>query len=277
MTVVLVHGALETDRLWDRMLPLLETDCIALRLPGHAAPRPAGFAATKDAYAEWLTGAIRQVAGPVDAVGHGWGALLVLRTVTALQVPVRSWVVDNASAFHPDFAVRDLERIWQTPDAGERWMSAARGAPPTSPGGAAGRLALLGVPSLQAAIMGAALDDTMSACVLDLARSAIPNARSGWPLPVGPASGPASWSWPALTRSTRTASPRRSPSIWEPSGDGSTVSGTTGWRRPRSVPLLFSANSGPRWSRNSAAPQPAGPGRPGTGCPASRTRGAGGC
>ncbi len=189
MTVVLVHGALETDRLWDRMLPLLETDCVAVRLPGHAAPRPAGFAATKEAYAEWLTGAIGQVAGPVDVVGHGWGALLVLRTVTALQVRVRSWAVDNASAFHPDFAVRDLERIWQTPDAGERWMSAVRGAPPTSPGGAAGRLALLGVPSRQAAVIGAALDDTMSACVLDLARSAIPNARSGWPPPAGPASG----------------------------------------------------------------------------------------
>lgn len=189
MTVVLVHGALETDRLWDRMLPLLETDCVALRLPGHAAPRPEGFAATKDAYAEWLAGVIRQAAGPVDVVGHGWGALLVLRAVTALRVPVRSWTVDNASAFHPDFAVCDPERIWQTPDAGERWMSAVCGARATSPGGASGRLALLGVPSVQAAAMGAALDDTMSACVLDLARSAVPNVRSGWPPPVGPASG----------------------------------------------------------------------------------------
>jgi pimeloyl-ACP methyl ester carboxylesterase len=189
MTVVLVHGALETDRLWDRMLPLLETDCVTLRLPGHAAPRPERFAATKDACAEWLTESIRQVAGPVDVVGHGWGALLVLRAVTALKAPVRSWAVDNAGAFHPDFVVCDPERIWQTPGTGERWMSAVRSAPPTSPGGAAGRLALLGVPSIQAAVMGSALDDTMSACVLDLARSAIPNVRSGWSQPTRPASG----------------------------------------------------------------------------------------
>ncbi len=83
----------------------------------------------------------------------------------------------------------DRERTWQTPGAGERWMSAVRAAPPASPGGAAGRLALLGVPSPQAAAIGAALDDTMSRCVLDLARSAIPNARSGWPVPAGPATG----------------------------------------------------------------------------------------
>jgi len=54
-------------------------------------------------------------------------------------------------------------------------MSTVRLAPPASPGGAAGRLALLGVPSAQAAAMGAALDEVMSGCVLELARSAIPN------------------------------------------------------------------------------------------------------
>jgi pimeloyl-ACP methyl ester carboxylesterase len=189
MTVVFVHGALETSRLWDRLLPLLDADSIALRLPGHAAPRPDGFPADKDAYAQWLAADIGQVPGPVDLVGHGWGALLVLRAVTALDVPVRSWVVDGASAFHPDFAVGDMERTWQTPGAGERWMSAVRAAPAVSPDGAVGRLALLGVPRPQAEAMGAALDDTMSRCVLDLARSAIPNARVGWPAPPGPARG----------------------------------------------------------------------------------------
>ncbi len=188
-TAVFVHGALETDRLWDRVLPLLDTESVALRLPGHAAPRPDGFPATKDAYAAWLAGCVRQVTGPVDLVGHGWGGLLVLHTVTSLELPVRSWVVDEAGAFHPDFAVSAVERTWQTPGAGERWMSAVRAAPPASPGGAAGRLALLGVPSPQAAAIGAALDDTMSRCVLDLARSAIPNARYGWPVPAGPATG----------------------------------------------------------------------------------------
>jgi pimeloyl-ACP methyl ester carboxylesterase len=189
MTVVFVHGALETGRLWDRLGPLLDTDSIALRLPGHAAPRPDGFSADKDAYSEWLAANISQVAGPVDLVGHGWGALLVLRAVTALKVPVRSWAVDGASAFHPDFAVGEVERTWQTPGAGERWMAEVQAAPAISPCGAAGRLALLGVPRPQAEAMGTALDDTMSRCVLDLARSAIPNARAGWPTPAGSAHG----------------------------------------------------------------------------------------
>jgi Alpha/beta hydrolase family len=178
MTAVFVHGALETGRLWDPLRPLLDTDSIAMRLPGHAAPRPDGFPADKDAYAQWLAADLGQVNGPVDLVGHGWGALCVLR-----------WAVDGASAFHPDFAVGEVERTWQTPGAGERWMSAVRAAPAVSPGGAVGRLALLGVPRPQAEAMGAALDDTMSRCVLDLARSAIPNARAGWPTPPGPARG----------------------------------------------------------------------------------------
>lgn len=179
---VFVHGALETHRVWDRVLPLVNENPVALRLPGHGCGRPDGFAATKDGYATWLAGAIGQAAAPADLVGHGWGALLVLRVVTALHVPVRSWVVDSASAFHPDFAVCDMERIWQMPGAGERWMSAVRDAPATSPDGASGRLALMGVPMAQATAMGAVFDDTMARCVLDLARSAIPNARSGWPL-----------------------------------------------------------------------------------------------
>jgi pimeloyl-ACP methyl ester carboxylesterase len=189
MTAVFVHGVLETERLWDRMLPFVEGAAVVLQLPGHADPRPEGFAATKDAYAAWLAAAVGQLPGPVDLVGHGWGGLLALRAVTALRVPVRSWAVDCASAYHQDFAPSDPERIWQTPGAGERWMSAVRAAPALSPGGAAGRLALLGLPRLQAAAMGAALDETMSRCVLDLARSATPNARSGWPVPASPPTG----------------------------------------------------------------------------------------
>ena len=142
----------------------------------------------------------------MDLVGHGWGGLLVLRVVTAHGAcPCAAGWSTTPVLSIPDFAVSDMERTWQTPGAGERWMSAVRAAPPTSPGGAAGRLALLGVPSPQAAAIGAALDETMSRCVLDLARSAIPNARSGWPARRPCRTAPASLSWPAPTRSTRAA------------------------------------------------------------------------
>ena len=42
-------------------------------MPGFTAPLPAGFAATKDAYADWAVGqaeALFAVHGPIDIVGH---------------------------------------------------------------------------------------------------------------------------------------------------------------------------------------------------------------
>ena len=153
---------------------------MALRLPGHGRPRPEEFSGTKDDYASWLAQSIGQLPTPIDLVGHGWGGLLVLRLVTALVAPVRSWVVDSASWFHGGWVGSELDRTWQTPDAGERWMAALRSAPPATPEGLAGRLSLLGMPSGQAAAIAALVDEETNACVLDLARSAVPNVRRTW-------------------------------------------------------------------------------------------------
>ncbi|MGH8836265.1 MAG: alpha/beta fold hydrolase, partial [Actinomycetes bacterium] len=130
MTAMFVHGAPETSVLWDGVRARLDTDSVAVALPGFGNPRPVGFPATKDAYAEWLAGALAQLDGPLDVVGHDWGALLVLRVATAFPLPaLRSWVVDVAPNFHPDFEWHPRARLLQTPGAGEQAMKAAREAP----------------------------------------------------------------------------------------------------------------------------------------------------
>jgi pimeloyl-ACP methyl ester carboxylesterase len=80
-----VHGLPETSRIWDGLRRVLGRDSIALALPGFGIPRPAGFTATKDAYAEWLADALNGIEQPIDLVGHDVGALISLRVATAFD------------------------------------------------------------------------------------------------------------------------------------------------------------------------------------------------
>ncbi len=180
MTIVLVHGVPETSMVWDGLRDVLSEDSIALALPGFGTPRPTGFTATKDAYASWLAEALGRIGGPIDLVGHDWGALLTLRVATAFDTPLRSWAVDVANNFHPASRWHPLAQTWQTPDVGEAWMRKAQAAAPDSSDSFAGRLARHGVPEDQARVMGAAHDETMSRCILDLYRSAEPNVFADW-------------------------------------------------------------------------------------------------
>jgi pimeloyl-ACP methyl ester carboxylesterase len=180
MTVVLVHGVPETSILWDALRDLLTEDSVALALPGFGTPRPPGFTATKDAYATWLAETLQRIARPIDLVGHDWGALLTLRVATAFDTPLRSWAVDVANNFHPASRWHPLAQTWQTPQVGEAWMRAAQAATADSPDSFASRLARHGVPEGQAQAMGAAHDETMSGCILDLYRSAVPNVFADW-------------------------------------------------------------------------------------------------
>ena len=181
MVAVFVHGVPETSAIWDGVRAHVDRDSVAVSLPGFANPRPAGFAATKDAYAEWLADELGRVDGPIDLVGHDWGALLVLRIATAFPpVALRSWVVDVADIFHPDFRWHPRARLLQTPGAGEDAMKSSRGALPDSPDSFANRLAGAGVPARQAEAMAAAHDETRSRCILDLYRSAVPNVAADW-------------------------------------------------------------------------------------------------
>jgi pimeloyl-ACP methyl ester carboxylesterase len=180
MPAVFVHGFPETDRIWDSLRRVLEHDSIALALPGFGAPRPPGFSASKDAYAEWLADALGGIEGPIDLVGHDVGALLTLRVATAFAVPLRSFAVDVAPIFHPSFAWSERVHQLQMPGVGEETLRETRTADLEDAASTASRLVKAGVPMDEAIAMGAAHDETMSRSILDFYRSAVPNVAADW-------------------------------------------------------------------------------------------------
>ncbi|MFE3410527.1 alpha/beta fold hydrolase [Streptomyces mirabilis] len=180
MTAVFVHGVPETCRVWDGVRDRIAADSVALNLPGFGTPRPAGFSATKDAYAQWLSDMLETIEGPIDIVGHDWGALLTLRVASVSNNRLRSWTADLVSCFQHDYVWHERALVWQTPHAGEAWWAAAYDAPPDSAISVMARLEAMGIPPGQAALIAAANDETMISCILDLYRSAVPNLSVDW-------------------------------------------------------------------------------------------------
>lgn len=180
MTVVFVHGVPETGDIWQDVRDRLDTDSVALRLPGFAAPVPEGFRAGKEEYARWLADALREVPGPVDLVGHDWGALLTYRVATAYDVPLRSWAADCSSVMHADYVWHPVAQIWQTPGDGEAFNERARTTSVEEPDSTAGQLRPLGVPEHHARALHEAFDETMGQSILGLYRSALPNPFADW-------------------------------------------------------------------------------------------------
>jgi pimeloyl-ACP methyl ester carboxylesterase len=180
VTVVFVHGLPETSEIWSPLRQVLDRDSIAVSLPGFGSARPKGFTGTKDAYAEWLADVLRGVENPVDIVGHDLGALLTMRVASVVDVPLRSWTVDVANIFHPQFVWPERVRKLQTPEVGEEMLRIAREADPDDPQSTASRLIGGGVPSVLARVIGGAHDEVMSQSILDFYRSAVPNVSAGW-------------------------------------------------------------------------------------------------
>lgn len=180
MTVVLAHGIPETSEIWRPLREHLTRESVAVALPGFGATRPLGFPGTKDAYAAWLGDTLSRLDGPVDVVGHDIGALLTLRLASAFDVPLRSWIVDVANIFHPEFAWPERVHRLQMPGVGEEMLAATRAAAPDDPESTTSRLIGGGVPRDLARVLGAAHDETMSRSILDFYRSAVPNVGTGW-------------------------------------------------------------------------------------------------
>src|SRR6202022_2202631 len=118
--------------------------------------------------------------GTIDLVGHGLGTGLCPRLVTARETPVRSWAVDGANVFHPEYIWHRTARIWQTPGAGEEALARIRADETDGARRGAARLEQLGFPAATARTMTAAHNRTTSQCVLSLYRSAKPNVRADW-------------------------------------------------------------------------------------------------
>ena len=175
--IVFVHGVPETAAVWDKVRGALRRESVALAMPGFGTPRPDGFAATKDAYVDWLLGELDQIDGPIDLVGHDWGALLTYRVATAHGDRLHSWAADCANLAHPAYEWHDFAKLWQTPGEGEAFIAAQDAQPPAD---RAAGLELLGIPHDDAVVMAEAGDLTMGECILDLYRSATPNPHHHW-------------------------------------------------------------------------------------------------
>ena len=95
-------------------------------------------------------------------------------------MPLRSWTVDVANIFHPQFVWPERVHNLQTPGVGEEMLKIAREADPDDPQSTASRLVGGGVPPVLARVIGDAHDQVMSQSILDFYRSAVPNVSAGW-------------------------------------------------------------------------------------------------
>ena len=177
MTVVLVHGNPETDVVWDPLVEALTArgvdDVVRLSPPGFGAPTPAAWPATPAAYVRWLLDQLTAMDGPIDLVGHDWGAGHVLGLLAEQPSTVRSWAADCLGLLHPDYVWHDMAQLWQTPDAGEEAVAAMLA---VSAEDRAEAYVGLGLPQSVALPMAAATDEEMGRCILDLYRAAAQQA-----------------------------------------------------------------------------------------------------
>jgi pimeloyl-ACP methyl ester carboxylesterase len=179
MTAVFVHGVPETPAIWRGLLAALDRpDIVTLSLPGFDGARPAGFCATMEEYADWLTAELEQLGEQVDLVGHDWGGGFVVRLVSTRPDLVRSWVTDAAGVGDAAFEWHDFAKIWQTPQAGEEFWDQQQAA---SAAERAGVFQMLGVPEEPALDLASHINRAMADCILDLYRSAVDVGRQWGP------------------------------------------------------------------------------------------------
>ena len=167
---VLVHGNPETAVAWSSLVDALGHDTlVALSPPGFGAPIPDGFGATADEHVTWLVGALEEMAEPVDLVGHDRGGGHGVRVAVERPDLLRSWAVDIAGCFAPDYVWHDLAQVWQTPGAGEQAVSTMVA---TAMADLAARDEAMGMARKAAWSVAEATDEAMGRCILARYRSA---------------------------------------------------------------------------------------------------------
>jgi len=126
-----LHGVPDTPSMWDPLIAELGLSADAYRapaMPGFVEPAPSGFSSSKEAYVDWYIAEIEKEhaqSGPVDLIGHDWGAIITVRVASLRPDLVRTWCVANALP-HPDYKWHSMARTWQTPVMGELIMAVTR-------------------------------------------------------------------------------------------------------------------------------------------------------
>jgi pimeloyl-ACP methyl ester carboxylesterase len=178
MTMVLVHGNPETDAIWDELRAELgRDDVVALSPPGFGAPAPEGFGATSDDYLAWLVDELSGIEGPIDLVGHDWGGGHVMRLACTRPDLIRSWVIDIAGCFDPEYVWHDAAQAWQTPEVGEQIIDGMVATPKPQ---VAQQFEAMGMSKDVAERVAQAVNEDLGRCVLALYRSAAQPAMSEW-------------------------------------------------------------------------------------------------
>ncbi len=171
MVCVMIHGVPETPSLWDGLIEQLDLpkdQVVAPAWPGFSAAAPKGFSATKESYVDWLIELLETEfahTGPVDLVGHDWGAMLCLRAAHLRPDLIKSWAALNAVVL-PGERWHGVARLWQTPVVGEIANLGAR------PWVMRKMLPTKGMPQPMADVLSRQIGRNMKHSILKLYRSA---------------------------------------------------------------------------------------------------------
>lgn len=173
MKKVFVHGNPETTVIWGALVSELADrgvdDILLLSPPAFGAPIPEGFELNYRSYRAWLIDELETIvadSGPVDLVGHDWGAGHAFGVVAERPDLLNTWAADCFGLLHPDYVWHDAAQIWMVEGAGEEFVGALVSLDAESLAGRLGISVDLAVP------LAEAIDDDMARAILGLYRSA---------------------------------------------------------------------------------------------------------
>lgn len=170
---VFVHGNPETSAIWQPLAAELRergvSDVLFLSPPGFGTPSPADWPATQNDYAEWLIAEVQRLDGPVDIVGHDWGAGHVYGALAHRPELFRTWAADCGGLLHRDYVWHDAAQAWQTAGVGEEAVGMLTHMDKAD---LAGVLQSLGMNESIASEVAMHVNPDMGRCILALYRSA---------------------------------------------------------------------------------------------------------
>lgn len=127
---VLIHGVPNTGYMWQPLITALDlgkNDFLTPTMPCFDGHTPDGFTSTVNEYVDWLVRYLEIIFeqhGPIDLVGHDWGAPLSAMAAQARPELIKTWSIINAAP-EPEYEWHSIAKAWQTPVIGEIFMAMA--------------------------------------------------------------------------------------------------------------------------------------------------------